>query len=154
MNCPNCNYNGTSILDTRKIEDGNAVRRRRECNNCEFRYTTYERKDWNSLRVKKSDGTTEPYNETKVRKGIEVAVEKRPVQAETVTELVEDITAELEARDEQMIDSDEIGAAVAERLRALDKVAYIRFVSVYQGYSDPEDFRDVLDSVLATSETE
>lgn len=153
MNCPNCNNNGTSIQDTRNIEDGGAVRRRRECNRCQFRFTTYERKDWDSLRVKKSDETTEPYDQQKVRRGIEVAVEKRPVSAEKVTEIADEVTAELQGRNEQIISSSTVGAAVAERLRDLDKVAYIRFVSVYKGYSDPEDFREVLDSVLADTDT-
>lgn len=153
MNCPDCNGNGTSIQDTRKIEDGDTVRRRRECNQCQFRFTTYERKDWDSLRVKKSDGTTEPYDQQKVRTGIEVAVEKRPVSAEKATEVADEVTAEMKTRGEQIISSDTIGAAVAERLRDLDTVAYIRFVSVYKGYSDPEDFREVLDSVLAETDT-
>lgn len=151
MNCPDCTTNNTSIQDTRKIENGDAVRRRRECNECGFRFTTYERKDWNSLRVKKIDGTTEPYDEEKVRSGIETAVEKRPISPETVTQVTKEITAELKNRDEQIIGSTEIGATVAEHLRELDGVAYIRFVSVYKGYSNPEDFREVLNTVLANT---
>jgi len=149
MNCPDCNSGGCSIRDTRKIEDGDAVRRRRECNQCGFRFTTYERKDWDTLRVKKEDGTTEPYDENKVRSGIEVAVEKRPVSDEDVSEIVDDVTAKFESQEQQVIPSVEIGAAVSEHLRDLDEVAYIRFVSVYKGYSNPEDFREVLDNVLS-----
>lgn len=154
MNCPDCNNDNTSIKDTRKIEDGDTIRRRRECNRCQFRFTTYERKDWDSLRVKKSDGSTEPYNQEKVRNGIKTAVEKRPVTDETVTELANDITTELKQRDEQIIGSNTIGSLVAERLRDLDEVAYVRFVSVYKGYSNPEEFRDVLDNILADTTTE
>lgn len=149
MNCPDCDHDNTSIRDTRNIENGDAVRRRRECNRCQFRFTTYERKEWESVRVKKRDGSIEPYDREKVRSGIQVAVEKRPVTTQTVTELVEAITAEIKGRDEQIVGSHVIGDAVAERLRELDKVAYVRFVSVFNGYTDPEDFKEVLDRLLA-----
>lgn len=153
MNCPDCGNDGTSIQDTRTIEDGNTVRRRRECIDCQFRFTTYERKDWSSLRVEKQDGTTEPYDQQKVRDGIEMAVKKRPVSADTITAITADITEELKSRNEQVINATEIGSAVATRLRDLDKVAYVRFVSVYEGYSEPEEFRDVLDSIIEDADT-
>jgi transcriptional repressor NrdR len=124
------------------------VRRRRECTRCQFRYTTYERKDWKQLRVKKSDGTTEPYDSQKIETGIRLAAEKRPISSEEISVLTDEITSELKTRDEQVIDSDTIGATVANRLQAIDKVAFVRFVSVYKNYSDPEEFRDVLDSIL------
>lgn len=152
MNCPNCD-DSTSVQDTRTVEDGDTVRRRRECNSCQFRFTTYERKDWISLRVAKRDGTTEPYDQQKVRSGIEMATKKRPVSADTITEITADITEELKTRDEQMIDATEIGSAVASRLRDLDEVAYVRFVSVYEGYSEPQEFRDVLNSILENTDT-
>lgn len=151
MNCPDCNHGDTSIQDTRTIESGDAIRRRRECNRCEFRFTTYERKEWESVRVRKRDGSLEPYNREKVRTGIEVAVEKRPVTTQKVTGLVEAVTAEIKERDEQIVESGVIGDIVAERLRDLDKVAYVRFVSVYNGYTDPTDFREVLDTLLANA---
>ncbi len=149
MNCPDFDHGNTSIRDTRTIENGDAVGRRRECKCCQFRFTTYERKEWESVRVKKRDDSIEPYDRDKVRTGIEVAVEKRPVPAQEVTELVEAVTAEIKGRDEQIVGSGVVGEAVAERLRALDKVAYVRFVSVYKGYTDPEDFKEVLDNLLA-----
>jgi len=149
MNCPDCNHDTTSIVDTRRTEAGETVRRRRECNQCQFRYTTYERKDWDQLRVKKSDETTELFDAQKIRRGIELAVEKRPITAEQIEAITDEITAEMKAQDEQIVDSDAIGAAVADRLRELDHVAFVRFVSVYRGYSDPAEFVDVLDEILA-----
>ena len=149
MNCPDCDHDTTSIVDTRQTEGGETVRRRRECNQCQFRYTTYERKDWDQLRVKKSDETTELYDEQKIQHGIELAVEKRPISSRQIAEITDEITAEMKARDEQIIGSETIGAAVAERLREIDQVAFVRFVSVYRGYSDPAEFVDVLDEILA-----
>lgn len=101
--------------------------------------------------MRKRDGSLEPYNREKVRTGIEVAVEKRPVTTQKVTGLVEAVTAEIKERDEQIVESGVIGDIVAERLRDLDKVAYVRFVSVYKGYTDPTDFREVLDTLLANA---
>lgn len=149
MNCPDCDSDTTSIVDTRQTDGGETVRRRRECTQCEFRYTTYERKDWDQLRVKKDDGTTELYDETKVQRGIERAVEKRPISAGQITEITTEITTEMKAQGEQIIDAETIGAAIADRLRDLDQVAFVRFVSVYRGYSDPVEFVDVLDEILA-----
>jgi len=102
--------------------------------------------------VKKRDGNTEPYDQQKVREGIIRAVKKRPVADAQVTELVDSIEAHLQTRDERIVASSLIGALVSDNLRELDKVAHVRFVSVYKGYSDPEDFRTVLDSVLATND--
>jgi len=152
MHCPDCNNDRTSVLDTEPNTNGDAVRRRRECQRCSFRFTTYERPEWDSLQVKKRDGNIEPYDQQKVRDGIIRAVKKRPVTDAQVTELVDSIEADLQTRDERIVSSSLIGALVSDALRERDKVAYIRFVSVYKGYSDPEDFRDVLDSVLATSD--
>ncbi len=154
MNCPDCNTESTSIRDTRRTEDGDVVRRRRECSQCGFRFTTYERKDWDTLRVKKSDGTTEPYDKAKIRQGVELAVEKRPVSNMEVTELVDDVTTQVKDEHTEVVSSDSIGAAVVDRLRDLDGVAYIRFISVYNGYSDPEEFSDVLDRIRSDAASE
>ncbi len=151
MNCPDCNNDRTRVLDTGTNSDGDAVRRRRECQRCSFRFTTYERPEWNSLQVKKRDENIEPYDKQKLCDGIIRAVKNRPVTETQVTELVESIEAELQTRGGRIVASSLIGDLVSENLRELDKVAYIRFVSVYKSYSDPEDFIEVLDSVLATN---
>lgn len=148
MNCPDCNNNRTGVLDTETNADGDAVRRRRECQRCSFRFTTYERPEWDSLQVKKRNGTIEPYEQQKLRGGILRSVEKRPVTDTEVTELVDRIEADLQARDERIVASSLIGDLVSENLRELDKVAYIRFVSVYKAFSEPQEFLRELDAVL------
>ena len=124
------------------------MRRRRECQRCSFRFTTYERPEWDSLQVKKRDGDIEPYDRRKLHDGIIRAVKKRPVTDAEVTELVDGIEADLQTRDERIVASGRIGDLVSESLRALDKVAYIRFVSVYEAFSEPQEFLRELDAVL------
>jgi len=148
MNCPDCNNGRTRVLDTETSADGDAVRRRRECQRCSFRFTTYERPEWDSLQVKKRDGNIEPYDRQKLHDGITRAVKKRPVTDVQVTELVDGIEADLQTRDERIVASSLIGDLVSENLRALDKVAYIRFVSVYKAFSEPQEFLRELDAVL------
>ncbi|MCU4926083.1 transcriptional regulator NrdR [Halobacteria archaeon AArc-dxtr1] len=148
MDCPDCGDKRTRVIDTEPSADGTSVRRRRECHRCSFRVTTYERPEWDSLQVKKRDGTIEPFTCTKLRAGIERAVEKRNVSEETVTSLVDDIERALQNRETRIVSSSLVGELVSERLRDVDKVAYIRFVSVYRAFSEPEAFRRELDAVL------
>ena len=148
MNCPDCGNERTRVIDTGTDADGASVRRRRECQRCSFRFTTYERPEWESLQVKKRDGTIEPFDRQKLRAGIERAVEKRDVAETTVTALVDDIESELQGREARIVSSSLIGELVSENLRTLDKVAYIRFVSVYKAFSEPQEFLRELDAVL------
>jgi len=148
MNCPDCGNERTRVIDTGASADGTSVRRRRECQRCSFRFTTYERPEWESLQVKKRDGTIEPFDRQKLRAGIERAVEKRDVTETTVTDLVDDIKSELQGREARIVSSSLIGELVSENLRTLDKIAYIRFVSVYKAFSEPEEFLRELDAVL------
>jgi len=148
MNCPDCGDERTHVVDTETSADGDSVRRRRECQRCSFRFTTYERPEWNSLQVKKRDGTIESFERQKLRAGIERAVEKRGVNETTVTALVDDIESELQDREARIVSSSLIGELVSENLRTLDKVAYIRFVSVYKAFSEPQEFLRELDAVL------
>lgn len=148
MNCPDCGDEQTRVIDTETSADGTSVRRRRECQRCSFRFTTYERPEWDSLQVKKRNGTIEPFNRTKLRAGIERAVEKRDVSETTVTTLVDDIESALQDRETRLVSSSLIGELVSDRLRDLDKVAYIRFVSVYKAFSEPQEFLRELDAVL------
>lgn len=146
MHCPDCNGDRTRVIDTAPSTD--AVRRRRECQRCGFRFTTYERPEWDTQQVKKRDGTLEPFDTAKLRTGIERAVEKRPVTDEAVTDVVNDVQDAIANRDTQIVASSLIGELVSEQLRAIDQVAYIRFVSVYKAFSEPEEFLDELDAVL------
>ena len=148
MDCPDCGNDRTRVVDTEASADGSSVRRRRECHRCRFRFTTYERPEWDSLQVKKRDGAIEPFDREKLRAGIERAVEKRPINEEDVTAIVESVHKECRDRDERIVGSTLIGDLVAEYLRNRDKVAYIRFVSVYEAFSDPEEFLRELDAVL------
>jgi transcriptional repressor NrdR len=147
MDCPDCGHGTSRVVDSRPSEDGTAVRRRRECQRCGFRFTTYERTEWDR-QVEKRDGTVEPYSREKLRAGIERAVEKRPVTDDQVAEIIDAVEAELRERESRIVSSTAIGDTVSERLRTLDKVAYLRFVSVYKAFSDPEEFRRELDEVL------
>jgi len=148
MNCPDCASERTGVVDTATSDGGAAVRRRRECQRCGFRFTTYERAEWDSLQVKKRDGSIEGFDAAKLRAGIERAVEKRPIADAVVDDLVTDVEDALDARDERIVASTLIGDLVSERLREVDSIAYIRFVSVYRAFSEPEEFLRELDAVL------
>lgn len=148
MECPDCGNERTHVVDTETSADGTSVRRRRECRRCSFRFTTYERPEWDSLQVKKHDGAIEPFDRQKLRAGIERAVEKRDVTETTVTTLVDDIESELQGREVRIVSSNLIGDLVSEHLRTIDTVAYIRFVSVYKAFSEPQEFLSELDAVL------
>ncbi len=148
MECPDCGHDRTSVIDTRSGADGTTVRRRRECSRCSFRFTTYERPEWETLQVKKRDGSIEPFDAEKIRGGVERAVEKRPVSDDDVDRLIEDIQRELRERGTRIVSSKLVGELVSENLRAIDSVAYIRFVSVYKAFSDPEEFVRELDQIL------
>lgn len=148
MDCPDCGATRTRVIDTNSSDDGRAVRRRRECQRCSFRFTTYERTQWDALQVKKRDGSIEPYDQEKIRRGIERAVEKRPVDEGTVSELVEHVDGRVQAQDTRIIATSLIGDLVSEQLQDIDQVAYIRFVSVYKAFSDPEEFLAELDALL------
>jgi len=148
MDCQDCGDERTRVIDTETSAGGTSVRRRRECQRCSFRFTTYERPEWDSLQVKKRDGTIEPFDRSKLRAGIERAVEKRDVSEATVTSLVDDIESALQDREARIVPSSLVGELVSENLRTLDTVAYIRFVSVYEAFSEPQEFLRELDAVL------
>jgi transcriptional repressor NrdR len=139
------------VVDTETSAAGDAVRRRRECQRCSFRFTTYERPEWDALQVKKRDGSIEPFDREKLRAGIERAVEKRPVDDAAVRDVVDTVETAVRERDARIVSSSLIGDLVSERLRDIDGVAYIRFVSVYRAFSDPEEFLRELDAVLDTA---
>jgi transcriptional repressor NrdR len=147
MDCPDCGHGRTNVVDT-GATDSMTVRRRRECQRCSFRFTTYERPEWETLQVKKRDGSIEPYDRDKLRAGVERAVEKRPVDDDSVTALVDRVEDALRERKTRIVSTTLVGDLVSEELRAVDKVAYIRFVSVYQAFSDPAEFLRELDAVL------
>lgn len=147
MDCPDCGHERTRVVDT-GASDATTVRRRRECADCGFRFTTYERPEWETLQVKKRSGEVEPYDRGKLRAGVERAVEKRPIDESEVIALVDDVEERLRETDGRVVRTSRIGDLVAERLRDLDAVAYVRFVSVYEAFSDPEEFLREVERVL------
>jgi transcriptional repressor NrdR len=140
MHCPFCETLDTKVIDSRLVADGASVRRRRECSECKERFTTFETAELVMPRVIKSDGTREPFNEDKLRNGLLRALEKRPVSLEAMEQAIQNVKSSLRATGEREITSLMIGALVMENLKAIDKVAYIRFASVYRAFDDIREF--------------
>jgi transcriptional repressor NrdR len=150
MLCPVCRSDDTRVIDSR--DDESAVRRRRECQSCRHRFTTYERAEAPRLFVAKKDGRREPYNRDKVLGGLRKASEKRPVSEAAIQEIADRVERELYARGENEVQSTVVGDLVMTELRGLDKVAYIRFASVYRSFADLNSFQEELAQLLAKSE--
>jgi transcriptional repressor NrdR len=140
MHCPFCSADETKVIDSRLVAEGHQVRRRRECVECHERFTTFESAELVMPRVIKSNGSREPFNEDKLRGGIQRALEKRPVSMEAVEESVNRIKSQLRATGEREVGAKFIGNLVMEELKGLDKVAYIRFASVYRSFEDIREF--------------
>lgn len=140
MHCPFCSADETKVIDSRLVAEGHQVRRRRECVECHERFTTFESAELVMPRVIKSNGSREPFNEDKLRGGIQRALEKRPVGMEAVEESVNRIKSQLRATGEREVGAKFIGNLVMEELKGLDKVAYIRFASVYRSFEDIREF--------------
>jgi transcriptional repressor NrdR len=140
MRCPFCHVDQDRVVDSRSSNDGTVVRRRRECLNCGKRFTTYERVEESPLRVIKKDGSRAPFDREKIRGGIVRACEKRPVSAAQIEDVVSRIENEVTRKYDREVPSKVIGEYVMESLKRLDKVAYVRFASVYREFKDPEDF--------------
>lgn len=140
MHCPFCGANDTKVIDSRLVADGHQVRRRRQCLACSERYTTFETAELLMPRVIKSNGNREPFNEDKLRGGIQRALEKRPVNTDDIEKSINVIKSSIRATGEREISSNFVGNLVMEALKDLDKVAYIRFASVYHSFEDIQDF--------------
>lgn len=138
MKCPECGYEDSKVIDSRAAE--NKIRRRRECLSCKCRFTTYEMVETIPLMVVKKDNTIEPFDRDKLINRLARATVKRPVQIEDLEKMVEDIVQELKNQFRREVSSDEIGELVLRRLKDIDKVAYIRFASVYRDFNDIDSF--------------
>ena len=147
MKCPFCGADDTQVVDSRTSEEGESIRRRRRCAACDKRFTTYETVELRLPQVVKANGTREEFDDEKLRTGFLRALHKRPVPTEYVDGAVERITQKLLSLGEREIQSRRIGEMVMRELYKMDKVAYIRFASVYKDFQDVEDFRDVLKEV-------
>jgi transcriptional repressor NrdR len=152
MRCPSCASLDTQVKDSRPTEDSAAIRRRRVCLACNFRFTTFERVQLRELVVIKRNGRRVPFDRDKLIRSLSIALRKRAVDAEKVEQLVSKIVRDLESIGESEITSETIGETVMENLRALDDVAYVRFASVYRNFREPKDFEQAL-AELSEDET-
>ncbi len=140
MRCPFCRSLKTKVLESRSVEEGKSIRRRRECIKCDKRFTTYERIRGTAIWVIKKDGRREPFDREKVKRGILRSLEKRPVSLDLVDDITEQIEQEMLRKEKEEVSSRAIGKAVLRRLKKIDKVAWLRFASVYLEFEDLEDF--------------
>jgi len=147
LKCPYCADLETEVVETRDSEDLKAIRRRRQCVKCERRFTTYERAENIELMVIKKDGKREVFDREKLRRGLLKAVEKRPVSVELIDDLVDQVERELRRKDKTEISSKQVGSAVLRKLRKIDKVAYLRFASVYLDFEDLGDFKEAIEKI-------
>jgi transcriptional repressor NrdR len=151
MRCPNCGERDTRVVDSRDIDDA-AIRRRRECNVCAQRFTTYERIESARLTVVKSDGRREEFDREKLATGLSRALTRRPVASDAAEKAAEEIEVALRARGQSEVPSGTIGEMAMDKLRELDQIAYIRFASVYQSFEDIEQLQREVNSLLAERE--
>ncbi|MBU0727563.1 transcriptional regulator NrdR [Patescibacteria group bacterium] len=147
MQCPKCKAEDTKVIDSRVTEQGKVIRRRRECEKCGRRFTTFERAEMSGLTVKKKDGTFEPYNRTKLENGIFIACGKRPVTKTQIDNIINELE-EKWAANKKMVSSQTIGNDLTDALKKLDHIAYIRFASVYRSFKDVDEFKEELNKLL------
>ena len=148
MRCPFCNRDNTRVVDSRPVEDTNSIRRRRMCDACGRRFTTYEKVETIPLTVIKKDNTREQYSRTKIQDGVLRACYKRPIPIEKIEEMMDGIEVQIFNTEEKEISSSRIGEIVMENLRDLDAVAYVRFASVYRQFKDADTFMEELKKFL------
>lgn len=153
MRCPYCGSLATQVKDSRPTEDSAAIRRRRVCPDCGGRFTTFERVQLRELVVVKRAGRRVPFDRDKLMRSVQIALRKRPVEAERVERLVSGIVRRLESMGESEIPAETIGRLVMEGLRSLDDVAYVRFASVYRNFTEAKDFEEFLDALSGPRET-
>jgi len=149
MKCPFCSHEDTRVVDSRLGKEGNNIRRRRECIDCERRFTTYERVEETLPLVIKKDGRRETFDRQKIISGIQRACEKRPVSISTIEKVVDQMELSLQESGEKEIDASRIGEAVMSALQSIDEVAYVRFASVYRQFRDINEFMSELKDILA-----
>jgi transcriptional repressor NrdR len=147
MRCPNCDATDNRVVDTRTSKGGRAVRRRRECSVCETRFTTYEVVEERPIQVLKSSGAAEDFDRTKLLRSMKVACAKRPVSASDIEEVADRIEEDLSREAGVEIESARIGQRVMDALHRLDRVAYVRYASVYRNFQDAGEFRDAVDEL-------
>ena len=148
MKCPFCGEENTKVIDSRPAEENNSIRRRRQCEVCGKRFTTYEKVETIPLIIIKKDDNREPYDRSKIERGIVRSCHKRPVSYDQIVSTVEEIEAEIFNKEEKEISSNEIGEIVMDKIKELDQVAYVRFASVYREFKDVNTFMDEIKKIL------
>ena len=149
MKCPFCNHENTRVIDSRPAEENNSIRRRRVCDECGKRFTTYEKVETIPLIIIKKDNNREAYDRSKIESGVLRACHKRPVSAAQITKLVDEVENEIFNLEEREIPSDIVGEILMRKLKSLDEVAYVRFASVYREFKGLNTFMDELKNVMA-----
>ena len=147
MRCPKCNYNKSSVSDSRQAEDGNTIRRRRECENCHTRFTTFERVEELPLLVIKKDGTREQFSREKILNGIFQSAQKRPVSSDDIEQVISRIEQKVRSEYEGEVPSTAIGNLVMDELAELDEITYVRFASVYKSFKDVDEIEELLQQI-------
>ncbi|MFJ7974648.1 transcriptional regulator NrdR [Peribacillus sp. JNUCC 23] len=148
MKCPSCQYNGTRVLDSRPVDESRSIRRRRECEKCSYRFTTFEKVEETPLIVVKKDGTREEFSSDKILRGLIRACEKRPVPLKELEDITSSIEKELRSEAASEVKSDLVGEMVMNKLATVDEVAYVRFASVYRQFKDINVFIDELKDLI------
>ena len=148
MKCPRCGHDDTKVLESRLSHEGRSVRRRRACQDCQHRFTTYEKEESFVFSIRKKDGRVEPYSRDKLLRAVQTACQKRPVMMEQLESIVARIEKAVQESGERTVPSDRIGDFVMTELASVDKVAYIRFASVYKDFQEPEEFMNAFDSFM------
>jgi len=151
MICPYCNHSETKVVDSRDTNDGRAIRRRRECEKCQARFSTYEEMEIMRLSVIKRDGSRQEYDRKKIEIGFHKALEKRPVSEEKINKAIGDIEYEIQAKEGSEISSKEIGKLILEKLKEMDDVGYLRFASVYKSFKSADSFRKEMEKMEGAS---
>ncbi|OGL73731.1 transcriptional regulator NrdR [Candidatus Uhrbacteria bacterium RIFCSPHIGHO2_12_FULL_60_25] len=151
MHCPVCSHDDTRVVDSRISAEGDAIRRRRECDKCGFRFSTLEEVELLDLVVVKRDGSREAYSREKLERGLKKALEKRPVTDASFRSLVHAVEREIQRRNADQLTSEDVGEIVMDQLKEFDTVAYIRFASVYRQFEDAQTFQKELEGLLRSS---
>ncbi len=148
MKCPYCGTENTRVIDSRPVEESNSIRRRRQCDECDKRFTTYEKVETIPLIVIKKDNTRQTYDRSKIEAGVLASCHKRPVSVEQITRMIDEVETEIFSMEEKEIPSKRIGEIVMDKLAKLDEVAYVRFASVYREFKDVNTFMDELKKII------
>jgi transcriptional repressor NrdR len=154
LKCPQCDHDDTRVLESRLSHEGRSVRRRRSCPMCNYRFTTYEREEDFLFQIQKRDGRIESYLRDKALKSVQVACQKRPVSLDELETMLSKIERKLQEDGERVVSSQRLGSLILDRLKELDKVAYVRFASVYKDFQDTEQFLRELQSVSLVRSSE